>query len=238
MVRVLLQAYRLTGFERYARAAERTISYVERHMTSKEGGFYSAWDADSEGEEGTFYVWTPKQLNEVLGASDGALAAKIFGVSEEGNFEGKTILHFPENPKELAASLKMSDEQFSTAVARFRTKLDKARDKRIPPHLDDKTVLSWNGMMIAAIAEASIILKNPHYVELAEKALSFIEKNMKTADGAYLRSYFSGKAELEAQQEDYAYLALAYVHTFDATKNVKHLKKAQELTARNDQKVC
>ncbi len=231
MVRVLLQAYRLTGRERYARAAKRTIAYVERKMMSKKGSFYSAWDADSEGEEGTFYVWTPEQLNKVLGKTDGALAAKIFGVTKDGNFEGKTILHFPQNPQELAAKLKLSDEQFTKIVTGFRAKLDKEREKRIAPHLDEKTVLSWNGMMIAAIAEASIILKNPHYVELAEKALSFIENNMKTANGGYLRSYFAGKAELEAQQEDYAYLALAYVHTFDATKNPAHLKKAQELTA-------
>jgi uncharacterized protein len=232
MVRVLLQAYRLTGRERYARAAERTIAYVERHMTSKQGGFFSAWDADSEGEEGTFYVWTPSQLKEVLGADDGALAAKIFGVTADGNFEGNTtVLHFPENPDELAASLKLTKQQFEDTVTKFRAKLDKVRDKRVPPHLDDKIVLSWNGMMIAAIAEASIVLKNPQYAQLAEKALSFIEKNMKDSDGSYLRSHFDGKAELVAQQEDYAYLALAYVLTYDATKKLEHLKKAQELTA-------
>ncbi len=236
MVRVLLQAYRSTGRERYARAAERTIAYVERKMMSKKGSFYSAWDADSEGKEGTFYVWTLEQLNKVLGKTDGALAAKIFGVTQDGNFEGKTILHFPENPQELAATLKMSDEQFTKVVAGFRAKLDKARDKRIPPHLDEKTVLSWNGMMIAAIAEASIILNNPRYIELAERALSFIENNMKAPDGSYLRSYFGGRAELVAQQEDYAYLALAYVHMFDATQKSEYLKKAQELTAEMVQK--
>lgn len=229
MVRVLLQAYRLTGNKRYAQAAERTISYVDRHMTSKDGGFYSAWDADSEGKEGTFYVWTPEQLSKVLGPQDGALAAKIFGVTPEGNFEGDTILHFPESPDELAASLNMTMEQLENAVSRFRVNLDKERDKRVPPHLDDKVVLSWNGMMIAAIAEASIILKNPKYVLMAEKALSFIEKNMKQEGGHYQRSYFDNKAELDAQQEDYAYLALAYVLTYDATQNLQHLEKAQEL---------
>ena len=231
MVRVLLQTYRLTGNERYARAAERTISYVERHMTSKQGSFYSAWDADSEGKEGTFYVWTPAQLNEVLGAKEGALAAKIFGVTAEGNFEGDTILHFPENPDELASALKMTSRQFEETVSKFRAKLDKARNKRIPPHLDDKTVLSWNGMMISAISEASIVLNKPRYAKLAEKALFFIEKNMKQEGGNYLRSYYRGKAELEAQQEDYAYLALAYIMTYDATQKPEYLKKAGELTA-------
>jgi uncharacterized protein YyaL (SSP411 family) len=229
MVRVLLQAYRLTGHERYARAAERTIAYVDRHMTSKEGGFFSAWDADSEGKEGAFYVWTPDQLNKALGPRDGALAARLFGVTPEGNFEGHTILHFPEKPEELMATLKMTSEQFEDALSRFRAGLDKERDQRVLPHLDDKIVLSWNGMMTAAIAEASIILKNPQYVKMAEKTLSFIEKNMKHGEGGYLRSYFDGKAELAAQQEDYAFLALAYVLTYDATGKDEYLEKAQEL---------
>ncbi len=231
MVRVLLQAYRLTGKKRYARAAERTISYVERHMTSKAGGFYSAFDADSEGTEGTFYVWTPEQLIKVLGTGDGTLAARIFGVKAAGNFKGHTVLHFPEPRVELAKTLKMTGKEFDRAVSRIRDRLDKARDKRIPPHLDKKTVLSWNGMMIAAISEASIILEKPHYVELAEKALSFIEKDLKQADGSYLRSHFGGKAELAAQQEDYAYLALAYVHTYDATGKVEYLTKAEDLAS-------
>ena len=231
MVRVLVQAYRLTGRERYARAAERTMDYVERHMTSKEGGFYSAYDADSAGREGTFYVWTIKQLNEVLGETDGTLAAKIFGVTVEGNFEGDTVLHFSDSPQELAVSLKLTEKQFWELVTKFSVKLDEARNKRVPPHLDDKIVLSWNGMMVAAMAEASIVLENPKYAVLAERALSFVEKKLKKKDGRYVRSYFDGRAELEAQQEDYAWLALAYTHLYDATRKQHFLEKAQDVTS-------
>ncbi len=232
MVRVLLLAGRLTGKKRYMQAAERTLSYVERHMLSEKGAFYSAFDAsDSEGREGTFYIWTPEQLNEVLGPQEGALAAGIFGVTSEGNFEGRTILHFPEPPQDLAATLNMTSEQFANAVSRIRAKLDAARNRRPAPHLDRKIVLSWNGMMIAAFAEAAVVLKKPHYARVAEKALSFIENNMKQADGSYLRSYFGEKAELAAQQEDYAFLALANVLTYDATRKQEYLQKAGDLTA-------
>ncbi|MCF6199641.1 MAG: DUF255 domain-containing protein [Hyphomicrobiaceae bacterium] len=231
MVRVLLQAYRLTGRKRYARAAERTIFYVAQHMTSKEGGFFSAWDADSEGGEGLFYVWTQGQLKKVLGDADAKLAANIFGVTDEGNFEGRTILHFPEHPEQLADRLKLTNEQFDKAVLRIRSKLYEARNKRVPPHLDEKVILSWNGMMIAAIAEAALVLKNPQYIKMTEKALLFIDKNMKGKEGGYMRSYFEGKAELVAQQEDYAYLALAYIHLYDAGEKAEYLKKAQDLVA-------
>ncbi len=231
MVRVLLQAYRLTGRQRYADAAERTISYVARHMTSKEGGFYSAWDADSEGGEGLFYVWTRAQLKEVLGVREGALAADIFGVTDQGNFEGRTILHFPEHPEKLADRLKLTRQQFEDAVSRFRSKLDEARNKRTAPHLDNKVVLSWNGMMIAAIAEAALVLEKPEYIKMAEKALSFIDHNMKEKDGSYMRSYFEGQAELVAQQEDYASLSLAYVHLYDASGKAMYLKKSRDLVA-------
>ena len=113
----------------------------------------------------------------------------------------------------------------------FRSKLSEARDKRVPPHLDDKVVLSWNGMMVVAISEAALVLKKPQYEKMAKKALLFIEKNMKSRDGSYMRSYFEGKAELVAQQEDYAFLALAYVHLFDVGGKVEYLEKARKLTA-------
>ena len=231
MVRVLLQAYRLTGKKRYARAAERTISYVLQHMRSQEGGFFSAYDADSGGGEGLYYVWTAAQLKEVLGESDGALAEKIFGVTPEGNFEGRTVLHFPEHPEKLANSLKLDANRFDEVVSRILSRLNKARDRRVAPHLDDKLVLSWNGMMIAAIAEAALVLRKPKYEKVAEKALHFVDKNMKRGDGSYRRSFFEGKAELMAQQEDYAWLALACVKLYDVTGKKEYLNKAEELTA-------
>ena len=231
MVRVLLQAYRLTGKQRYADAARRTLSYVEHYMTSNEGGFYSAWDAESEKREGAYYVWTPEQLRAALGPQEGRLAAKIFGVTPEGNFDGHTVLHFPESQKEMAARLKMSHEDFLATVARIRKKLKKARDGRVAPHLDDKILLSWNGMMVVALSNASIVLKDRRYQQQAEKALSFIESKLKQPDGSYLRSYYKGRADLVAQQEDYVWLALANLMTYDATRKIKYLKKAQKLTA-------
>jgi len=232
MVRVLLGAYRLTGKKRYADAAERTLSYVEKHMTSPEGGFYSAWDADSEGAEGVFYVWTPEQLNKALGAKDGALAAKIFGVSRRGNFEhGASVLHFPQSPAEQAKSLNMTGAQFDATTKRLRDALYRVRSRRVPPHLDDKIVLSWNGMMITALFEAALVLDKPVYAQRAQKALDFIENRMKAAQGNYHRSYFDEEATLAAQQEDYAHLALAYVLAYDNSASPEYLQKAQKLAA-------
>ena len=160
MVRVLLQAYRLTGTEALC-ACSRAHDFICRtsHDFKAKGAFFQHGMQIVRVVKAFFMSGRVEQLKEVLGNREGMLAAKIFGVTDEGNFEGRTILHFPEHPEQLASTLKLTNKQFDEAVSRFRSKLDEARNKRVPPHLDEKVVLSWNGMMIAAIAEAALVLK-------------------------------------------------------------------------------
>jgi uncharacterized protein YyaL (SSP411 family) len=226
---VLARAYSLLGDQRYADELRRTLAFVLSDMHSPEGGFYSAWDADSEGEEGTFYVWDMGELLEVLDKSEADFAIKVFGVTQPGNFEGRNILHFATEPDEAASNAGMSADEFHAKVDGIRQKLHMVRERRIKPHRDDKIIVSWNGMMISAFAKAGAVLGDEKYINAGEVAGEFIWSRMRTADGKLLRAFMEGDASIAATQEDYAFLALGFLALYDATGNKTWLTRAEEL---------
>jgi hypothetical protein len=232
ITQALIHTYRLTGNERLAKGARRALDYVLDDMTSPEGGFYSARDADSEGEEGTFYVWTEEQIEEALGEKDGEFAKIAFGVTFEGNFEsGTTVLHFPNSAKKLAKKLGVNEAEFDTHIEKIRAKLTKVRAKREAPIRDEKIVTAWNGMMIVTFAQAAETLNEKRYEKAALNAGAFMWEKMRV-DGVLNRAFFEGKAELEGQQEDYAFGALGFIAIYDLTGDKKWLERAETLIAR------
>ena len=228
LVQVLVRAHRLTGAPRYAAAARRALDYVLADLTDASGGFYSARDAESEGKEGTFYVWTPESVRAALAPDDAKLAEQVFGVSEDGNFEGRTVLHFPEDPEDLAAGTGLALPVLNDRIAAIRTRLASVRAKRAMPHRDEKVVTAWNGMMIAAFAEAAAALGEPRYQTAALKAAAFLWENLYDESGLK-RAYFEGKAALAGQQEDYAYTAVAFLALYDLTHDKLWLTRAERL---------
>ena len=229
LARAYLDGYAATGREDYRRVAEEIFEWLVREMTAPEGVFYSALDADSEGEEGKFYVWTRAEILEVLGAEDGELFCRVYGVEAEGNFReeatgrrsGANVLHLPRPVDEVAVRERLAD---------LRGKLLAARAKRVRPHLDDKALTAWNGLMIGALAHAARALKTPRYSGAAERAADFILTKMRR-DGRLLRSYRDGKAGLNAYLNDYVFLAEGLLDLHDATGRDRWLKEAEALTA-------
>jgi uncharacterized protein YyaL (SSP411 family) len=212
----------------HALVVSQTLHWVVSEMTHADGGFYSAIDADSEGEEGKFYLWSPKELADVLGADDAALAERIFGVDERGNFEGKSILFLPK-PLEATATLCGLDRAaLLEKIGVIRCKLYGARQKRVPPGLDDKVLSSWNGLMIAAFARAGAAFCNPKWVAAAERAAEFSRAKLEK-DGVLLRRFRADDARHSGTLEDYAFMAWGELEIFSATGSVDHLERARRL---------
>jgi uncharacterized protein YyaL (SSP411 family) len=222
--RAYLEAYQVTGQEEYARTARDIFTYLSRDMTDKEGGFYSAEDADSEGVEGKFYVWTPAELKKILGDKDGGDFCKLYGVTEAGNFEGENILHLKGS---LPGSLKAigKDEKWWETV---RAKVLAERSKRIRPHLDDKILTAWNSLMISSLAYGYQVLGDPAYLQAAEKASDFISQNL-FKGGRLLVSYRQGPSDVQGYIDDYAFFQEAQLNLYESTFDPSYLKKAIEL---------
>ena len=219
-----LEAYQATGKKVYANTAKEVLTYVLRDMVSTEGGFYSAEDADSEGVEGKFYVWSKAEIEEILGIEDAKIFAKLYNVDVNGNFleeatrekTGKNIVH-------LSSQL---PDTYSTDIESLRNKLFEAREKRIRPHKDDKILTDWNGLMIAAFAKAGYILNEPKYIQVAEKAVEFILNQMKNSEGRLLHRYREGGADILAFIDDYAFLIWGLINLYEATFETSYLKNA------------
>jgi uncharacterized protein len=222
LARAYLHGYQALGQERWRRVVEHTLDWALREMRGPEGGFYSALDADSEGEEGRFYVWTPSEIREVLEAANlGDLTDAViarYGVTEGGNFEGRNILHLPQG---LSA-----DEP--PRLAEAHAALYEARSKRVWPGLDDKRLCSWNALMIAALAEAGAALERPDYLEAATACAEFVWTELRDADGRLLRSWKDGEAKLNAYLEDHAYLVEALLTLYEAGFEVRWFDAARE----------
>jgi uncharacterized protein len=216
-----LETYEATKNKKYADIAEQIFTYILRDMTSSEGGFYCAEDADSEGEEGKFYVWSVEEVKEVLGEEEGNRFCTIFDISKKGNFEGKSI------PNLIGTSLSQEDESF---VSNCRKKLFNHRDKRIHPYKDDKILTSWNGLMIAAMAMGGRVLGNKKYTEAAERAVDFIYSKLIREDGRLLARYRDGEAAFPAYVNDYAFLTWGLIELYKATNDSKYIDKAVSLT--------
>lgn len=218
MVFAYTEAYRITAKYEYGRMAAKIADYVLDDLTAPEGGFYATRDADSEGEEGTYYVWTPAQLKKVLGQKEAKYAQKIFGIVREGELAGKIVL----NRDQLRT-------QSSPRAEKILQTLKRERQARIQPQRDEKIVVSWNGLMISALAHAGLVLGDEKYTDAALKAANFIWDNLRDKDGMLLRSYFNGRAEVAGELVDYAFLARSYVHLYDQTQNAVWLERANSL---------
>ena len=223
------QAYQLTGDRQHGRTARRILDYVLRDMTSESGMFYSATDADSEGEEGVFFIWTPEELVEILGEDEAQLAQTVWNVTGEGNFEGTSILHTPQALGEIASQLQLSVDELQGKIDSWSDALRNERELREHPLRDEKFISSWNGMMISAFAEASDRLDNPAYLEAAVKASDAVWNTLRQEDGSLYRTAFDGKASIDGTQADYAYLAEGYLAVYDATGERVWLDRAQQL---------
>lgn len=218
---VYLETYQATGKEEYARIADKIFTYVLRDMSHPEGGFYSAEDADSEGEEGKFYVWSPDEIIEILGKREGEWFCQYYGITPGGNFEGKSI------PNRIHAQNSAHENEL--AIAPLREKVFAARERRVHPHKDDKILTSWNGLMIAAMAIGGRVLNKPDYTKAAKKALDFILAYLINEDGRLLARYRDGDAAYLGFLDDYAFLVWGLIELYQTTFDAKFLKKAIEL---------
>ncbi|MFH1268275.1 MAG: thioredoxin domain-containing protein, partial [Planctomycetota bacterium] len=233
-----LEAYQATGKDLYRRVAAGIFDYVLRDMTDSRGGFHSAEDADSEGEEGKFYVWRPEEITAVLGEEEGGFFCRCYGVSEEGNFEGSNILHVPRDREAFLRAEGISEAELEGRLAPLRRKLLAVRDKRVRPAKDDKVLAAWNGMMISAFARGYQVLGDQRYRSAAEGAADFVLAQM-VREGVLLRTYRAapdssdgGTSKLPAYLDDYAEMAGALVDLYEATFELRWLEAADELAGR------
>ena len=229
LARLYLHAWLATGRGLYRRIAEETLDYVLREMTGEHGGFFSATDADSEGVEGRFFVWTPAEIESVLGAEDAALFGAFFGVSPRGNFEGQNILNIPVKAADFAQRQGVTLEHLIDVIRRGKESLRLVREKREHPLLDDKSLASWNGLMLRAFAEAGAALERPDYLAAAARNANFLLERMRS-EGRLLRSYRQGQAKLPGFLEDYAFVADGLLALYEATFERQWLDAAAQLT--------
>jgi len=231
------EAFQATAEPDFRRAAEDIASYVLRDMTSPDGGFYAAEDADSEGQEGKFYMWMEDEVRGALTADEADLAAMVFNIDIEGNFEsmsgaaaGRNILHLTADLDKLAADLKMSEDDLRLRVNAIRAKLLAVRQKRVPPAKDTKILTDWNGLMIAALAKAGQLPNGMRSTEAAEKAADLLLTRMRQPDSRLRHRLMDGEAGIPGFLDDYAFLIWGLIELYETTFNARHLRAAIELT--------
>lgn len=226
-----LEAYQATQNKFYAEAARQIYTYVLRDMTHPEGGFYSAEDADSEGVEGKFYVWSPAEVRKVLGSETGDVFCKVYNITEKGNFEGQSIPNLIEAlPEEQARAMGMETQALLQLLEEGRQKLFDYRVQRTHPFKDDKILTAWNGLMIAALARGAAVLGDGRYREAAEKAEQFIQQKLQRQDGRLLARYRDGESSFNGYLDDYAFLIWGLLELYRATFQATYLTRAIELT--------
>ena len=227
LARVYLHLFQITKNEFYRRVAAETLDYVKREMTGAGGGFYSAQDADSEGVEGKFFVWTPAEIIGILGEEDARIFNFFYDVSDAGNFEGENIPHADYTIDEAANALKIGAEDLQTSLDASRAKLFAAREKRVKPFRDEKVLTAWNGLMLAAFAEAAAIFNSAEYLEIAENNADFLLENLQS-DNCLLRCWKDGAAKLNAYLEDYANFTDGLLELFQVSGEPKYLRAAKQ----------
>ncbi len=229
LARVYLHAYQVTGKPLYRRIVEETLDFVQREMRHQEGGFYSSYDADSEGEEGKFYVWSAAEIRQLLGA-EAELFMRFYDVSERGNWEGHNILNIKHEPEKVAEWLKLDLSDMAARLEAARQTLLAARVQRVWPGLDDKVLTAWNGLMLASFAEAGRVLARPDYTAVAVQNATFLYNTMRRENGRLYRTWKAGHAaRYNAYLEDYAYLADGLLTLYQATFDTRWFAWAQEL---------
>lgn len=231
LLETCLQAWQLTGGAEYLRGVEETIAYVLREMTQPGGGFYSAQDADSEGEEGVFFLWDKDHIEELLEEAAAAAVCLTLGVTPHGNFEGRNILNRPLAIEECVRRLRMHPSQLQDLLEHALPTLWRAREEREKPFRDEKILTEWNGLMIRALARCGAALPHPEALQAAREAADFIWEEMRTPDGALWRSYRAGQARNQAVLEDYAAYALGLLELFIADAAPRRLEQSLEIAS-------
>ncbi|MEA2083724.1 MAG: thioredoxin domain-containing protein [Thermodesulfobacteriota bacterium] len=221
------EACQATGKVKFAEVAREIFTYVLRDMTDRQGGFYSAQDADSEGKEGLFYVWTPREVREHVGEELGDLFCRFYDITEAGNFEeGCSIPHLRMSLETFALREGMEIKKLETSLKNAEVRLFDARKRRVHPLKDDKILTSWNGLMIAAFAKGYQVFGDQAYADAAAAAAEFILKNLKTADARLLRRYRQGDAAYPGYLDDYAFLTWGLIELYEATFKISYLEEA------------
>jgi len=233
------EAFQVTGNKDYRKTAEEILFYILRDMTSPEGGFYSAEDADSEGEEGRFYVWTHNEIIKALNPDDADLICTLFNIRKEGNFveqaadeqSGTNILHREERPGKKENGIELSDIEIRMRAEKALARLFAVRELRIHPGKDDKIMTDWNGLMITAFAKAAEVFQRPDYADIAARAADFILARLRTPDGRLLHRYRDGDASLPAHADDYAFFIAGLIELHQTTSEARYLEKALALNS-------
>jgi uncharacterized protein YyaL (SSP411 family) len=228
--RLYLHYYQVSHDEAARVVVEGILDYVVREMTSPAGGFYSTQDADSEGVEGKFFVWSRDEIESLLGKREADLFAAYYNVTTVGNFEGENILNVTRDLSEVAAAENVTVEELSATLASGRKVLFAAREKRVKPARDEKVLTAWNGLMLASFAEAAAILSRTDYLAVAKRNARFVLDNL-WRDGLLLRTYKDGQAKLNAYLEDYAFFIDGLVTLFETSGELQWLEEAGALTA-------
>jgi hypothetical protein len=233
------EVYQASGKEDYGKTAREIFTYVLRDMTAPEGGFYSAEDADSEGEEGKFYLWTEEEVRQAVGDEELDFVVNVFNIEKDGNFveqatggrSGVNILHVRKSLAQLASDLNLSERDLQKRMQVIQQKLFGYREKRVHPMKDDKVLVDWNGLMIAALAKGAQAFDRPEYAEAARRAADFVLGNMRKPDGRLLHRYRDGQAGIQANLDDYAFLVWGLIDLYEAFFDTRYLKSALELTS-------
>ena len=225
-----IEAYQITKNPRYAAVAGEIFTYVLRDMTAHEGGFYSAEDADSEGKEGLFYLWTAKQVKDHLGSELGDLYCRFYGINQAGNFEdGLNIPHIPITPEIFAEQKGMDLAELETLLEEARRLLFMFREKRVHPLKDDKIITSWNGLMIAALAKGYKALGDESHIDAAKHAASFILEKLRKPNGQLFRRYRQCEVAYPGYLDDYSFLVWGLIELYEATFDISYLEDAVEI---------
>ena len=229
LIRLYLHAYQVTGNNTYRVVVEETLDYVIAEMTDKSGGFFSSQDADTEGEEGKYFVWRPEEIEDLLGKEQGSLFNKYFNVDIDGNFEGMSILNVTMSKSDFMFSEGLEKSEFENLISQSKSLLLESRATRTSPGIDDKILTSWNSLMIGAFAEAGSILGRSDYVSIAERGADYILKTLVTED-RLLRTSRNGQAKLQGYLEDYSFLVNSLILLHEATLSQKWLNAAIKFT--------
>ena len=225
---IYLHAYLVTKEPFYRQIVEETLDYVVREMTSPEGGFYSTQDADSEGEEGKFFLWTPDEVEAMLPAQDAELFMRYYDVTRRGNFEGKNILHVQQDAQTVATQAQVPVEELLAVLERSRVILFAAREQRVKPARDEKILTSWNGLMLRSFAEAARYLDRTDYLQVAVNNAHFLLTTLKQNE-RLLRTYKDGRARLNGYLEDYTFLADGLLALYEASFETRWFTEARAL---------
>ena len=225
----LIETFQATADREFANYANDVLEYIDRDMTSEEGGFYSAEDADSEGSEGKFYVWSKKEIETILERQTANIAIPFYNVTGEGNFEHKNILNITRTPDKLAQEMGLPVESVIKELVTARNKLFEERNKRIRPLLDDKVLTSWNGLMISAMARAGRVLDDVVRVAKAKMAMQFVLTRLKTPEGKLLRRYREGEARYDGYLFDYTSTATACLELYETTYDLTYILQARDI---------